>query len=90
MALARGIKPDQGRSAGRWRRRPAALVQARRARAYLDIARSDASGIMPFHDVMMVRGGRVEAICKGDFRVEWRSTPWGRISNKIVRTLRVA
>jgi len=76
MAL-QAIKPEQGRSAGRcggdlprWFKHG--------GRVYLDIAsKSDASGIMPFHDVMTVRGGRVEAICKGEFRVEWKVNAMG-------------
>jgi hypothetical protein len=45
---------------------------AHRGRTYLGMAsKPDALGVMPFHEVRVLRGTKVETVCKGDFTVRW-------------------
>jgi hypothetical protein len=45
---------------------------------FLDSAsKSDAFGIVPFHDVKLVHNDRVEARCTGTFSVRWKVRTMG-------------
>ena len=45
---------------------------AHRGRTYLDMAsKPDALGVMPFHEVRVLRGTTVQTVCKADFTVHW-------------------
>ena len=45
---------------------------AYRDRTYLDMAsKPDALGVVPFHEVRVLRGTKPETVCKADFAVRW-------------------
>jgi hypothetical protein len=45
---------------------------------HIDIATgNDGVGVGPFHEVRVVRGGRVETLCRGDFKASWQVKSMG-------------